>query len=100
MGDDTLPPGPRLPGIAQAILWGLRYPEFTRAAHERFGSTFTVRPGTMGRIVVTSDRDAIRQLLTGDPNARRHGNDAVRPLIGERSLLLIDPPEHLARRKL
>jgi cytochrome P450 len=100
MGDGALPAGPRLPGLVQAALWGLRYREFTRAGHERFGSTFTVRPGTMDRLVLTSDRDAIRHLLTGDPQARRHGNDAVRPLIGERSLLLIDPPEHLTRRKL
>ena len=25
------PPGPRMPGPAQAVLWGLRYPQFTKA---------------------------------------------------------------------
>jgi cytochrome P450 len=82
------------------VLWGLRYPEFTRAARERYGATFTVRPGTMPPAVLTTERDAIRQLFTGDPLARRHGNDAVRPLIGDRSVLLLEPAEHLARRKL
>jgi cytochrome P450 len=96
----TLPPGPRLPGPLQAVLWGLRYPQFTGAGHERFGATFTIRPGTIGPAVLTTDRDAIRRLLTGDPLAKHHGNEAVRPLIGERSILLLAPEEHLARRKL
>lgn len=96
----ALPPGPRAPGPAQAVLWGLRYPQFTGAAHTRFGSTFTVRPGTMAPLVLTSDRDAIERLFTGDPLTRHHGNDAVRPLIGERSVMLLAPPKHLARRKL
>lgn len=100
MTELTLPPGPRLPGPAQAVLWGLRYPQFTGSARERFGPTFTIKPGTMPRSVVTSDRDAIRQLLTGDPLTKHHGNDVLRPLIGGRSVLLLAPAEHLARRKL
>jgi cytochrome P450 len=100
MPEPSLPTGPSLPSPVQAVLWGLRYPQFTRAAHERFGATFTIRPGTMGPVVLTTDRDAIRRLLTGDPLARAHANDPVRPLIGERSVLLLDPGPHLARRKL
>jgi cytochrome P450 family 135 len=96
----ALPPGPRAPGPLQAVFWGLRYPQFTAAARRRYGTTFTVRPGTMGPIVVTTDSEAIRLLLTGDPLLRGHGNDAVRPLIGDRALLLLDPAEHLARRRL
>ena len=100
MTQAALPPGPRLPGLAQAVLWGLRYPQFTARGHERFGETFTIRPGTMPRAVLTTDGDAIRRLFTGDPLAKQHGNEAVRPLIGERSVLLLGPREHLARRKL
>jgi cytochrome P450 len=100
MTERSLPPGPRLPGPAQAVLWGLRYPQFTSAGRERFGATFTVKPGTMPRSVVTSDRDAIGRLLTGDPLTKHHGNDVLRPLIGDRSVLLLEPAEHLARRKL
>jgi cytochrome P450 len=50
--------------------------------------------------VVTSDRDAIRRLLTGDPLSRRHGNDLLRPFLGDRSLLLLEPADHVARRRL
>src|SRR6478735_2567823 len=95
-----LPPGPRLPGPLQAVMWGLRYRHFTETGHARFGSTFTIRPGTMAPIVLTSDRAAIKQLLTGDPLARHHGNDAVRPLLGDASVMLLDPASHLRRRKL
>jgi cytochrome P450 len=100
MAQPALPPGPRAPRVVQAMLWGLRYPEFTGAAHARFGPTFTVKPGTMPPTVVTTDADAIRRLHTGDPLAKRHGNDVVRPLINDRSLMLLEPAEHLARRKL
>lgn len=100
MTEPVLPPGPRLPGAAQAVLWGLRYPQFTAAGHRRFGPTFTVRPGTMPPIVLTSDREAIRRLFTGDPLAKHHGNDAVRPMVDDGSLMLLEPAEHLQRRKL
>src|SRR5829696_2005530 len=96
----ALPPGPRLPGPAQAVLWGLRYPQFTRAAHARFGTTFTVRPGTMPPAVVTTDRDAIRRLLTGEPLRKRNSADVIRPLVGDRSIFLLGPSEHVARRRL
>jgi cytochrome P450 len=96
----ALPPGPRAPRVVQAVLWGLRYPQFTRAAREKFGSTYTVRPGTMPPFVLTTDPEAVRLLLTGDPMERRQQNDVVRPVIGDGAVILIDGAEHLARRKL
>ena len=96
----TIPPGPGGWRLLQAIRWALRYPQFTRAARTRFGDTYTVRPGSMDPFVLTLDRDAIRHLLTGDPRRRAHANEAVRPLVGDRSVLLLAPDEHLARRKL
>jgi cytochrome P450 len=82
------------------VLWGLRYPDFTRRARRRFGPTYTVRPGTMEPVVVTTEPEAARLLFTGDPQARRHANDVVRPLIGEGSVLLLGPEAHLGRRRL
>ena len=54
----------------------------------------------MAPSVVTTDRDVIRRLFTGDPNKKRHANDILREALGDRSLLLLEPAEHLARRKL
>ena len=50
--------------------------------------------------MLTRDRDAIRRLFTGDPLAKRHANDLLRPFVGEQSLLVLEPAEHLARRKM
>ena len=100
MSADDLPPGPRLPSAAQAYLWAYRFREFTEAAHRRYGQTFAARIGGLPQSVVTIDRDVIRRLLTGDPTTKRHANDLLREALGDRSLLLLEPTEHLARRKL
>ncbi len=42
----------------------------------------------------------IRRLFTGDPKQKRHANDILREALGDRSLLLLEPAEHLGRRKL
>jgi len=95
-----LPPGPRLPRAAQAILRLWRYGELSDRGHERYGDTFTVRVGASPTGVLTRDRDAIRRLYTGDPLTKRHGNDLLRTFVGEQSLLVLEPAEHLARRRL
>jgi len=95
-----LPPGPRLPRLVQAWNWTYRYPQFTGDAHARYGSTFTARIGGLPTSVVTTDRDAVRRLFTGNPLVKRHGNDLLKPLVGEHSVLTLEPHEHLARRKL
>ncbi len=96
----SLPPGPRLPRALQAILWTWRYAAFSDRCHARYGDTFTVRLGGLSENVVTKDREAIRRLFTGEPLVKRHANDILRPIIGEQSVLVLEPAEHLARRKL
>ncbi len=96
----SLPPGPRLPRAVQALARVWRYAEFSDRGHERYGDTFTVRVGTSPTAVLTRDRDVIRRLYTGDPLGKRHGNDLLGTFLGSQSLLLLEPPEHLARRKM
>jgi cytochrome P450 len=100
MSGQNLPPGPRLSSAAQATLWAYRYREFTERAHKRYGPSFTAKIGGLPASVVTIDRDVIRRLLTGDPSTKRHANDLLREALGDRSLLLLEPNEHLGRRKL
>lgn len=95
-----MPPGPALPSAAQAYLWAHRYREFTEWGHRRYGPSFTVKVGGLPPSVVTRDREVIRRVMTGDPRTRRHANDLLREGLGDRSLLLLEPDEHLARRKL
>ena len=77
-----------------------RYAEFSDRGHARYGDTFTARIGGLGALVLTKDRDAIRRLYTGDPLAKRHANDLLRPFVGDESLLVLEPAEHLARRRM
>ena len=86
--------------MVQAWRWTHHYRRYTVEARRRYGPTFTARVGGMPASVVTVDRDAIRRMFTGDPLTKRHGNDILRPVLGDRSVLLLEPGEHLARRKL
>jgi cytochrome P450 len=95
-----LPPGPHLPRAVQAMLRTWRYIAFRQYCYKRYGDTFTLRIGGLGRSVLTKDRDAIRRLFTGDPLVKRHGNDLLRPFVGEHSVLVLEPGNHLARRKM
>jgi cytochrome P450 len=96
----SLPPGPRTPRALQATqrLW--RFAQLSDRGHERYGDTFSVRLGTSPTAVLTRDRDVIRRLYTGDPLGKRHGNDLLSTFLGPQSMLLLEPPEHLTRRKM
>jgi cytochrome P450 len=96
----ALPPGPRLPGPVQTAWYVFDQPGMWAACRKRYGRTFTLKLPGFPPAVATSDRDAIRRLFTGDALLRRHGNDLLRPIFGDRSLLLLEPPEHLERRKI
>ncbi len=96
----SLPPGPRMPAAVQAYMRVWRFAQFSERGHARYGDTFTIRVGGVPRGVLTQDRDVIRRLFTGDPLVKRHGNDLLRPIVGEQSLLVLEPAEHLARRRL
>jgi cytochrome P450 family 135 len=96
----TLPPGPRLPGPVQTVWYTFAQPSFFAACRARFGEAWTLRLPGFPPLVVTRDRDAIRRLFTGDPLVRRHGNDLFKSAFGERSVMLLDPAEHLERRRL
>ena len=51
--------------------------------------------------MVVSHPDAVKQVFTGDPNVLHagEGNAILRPLLGERSVLLLDGPDHMRERK-
>jgi cytochrome P450 len=100
LAETELPPGPRMPGPVQTVWYTFDQPGFFTQCRARFGRTWTLHLPGFPPAVVTSDRDAIRRLFTGDPLVRRHGNDILKTLVGERSLMVLAPAEHLARRRL
>jgi cytochrome P450 len=96
----ALPPGSRVPGFVQTLRYTFEQPRFFAQLRTRYGPTFSLKMPGFPPIVVTGDRTAVRTLFTGDPLKKRHGNDLLRPFLGDRSLIELEPAEHLERRKL
>jgi cytochrome P450 len=97
----ALPPGPRMPSALQTLLAWHRTLPFFAAARRRHGPVFTLRVMPWGRLVVINDRDLVRDVFTGDPAVLHagEGNALLAPVIGRRSVLVLDEDEHLQARK-
>jgi cytochrome P450 family 135 len=96
-----LPPSGKLPAMLQTA--GCRWFAYSyfEKAHRRFGDRFTVYPLYMPPLVFLSDPEDIRAVLTADaavlhPGA---GSAILRPLIGERSFMLLEEDEHIVSRR-
>ena len=102
LATSPFPPGPAEPPLIQTLRWLLRPISFLESCRRRFGDTFSVRfLGFETPLVMVSDPEAIRALYT----VRDHGlppgrTFALRPVMGPRSVLLLEGAEHLQRRKL
>jgi cytochrome P450 family 135 len=98
----ALPPGPAEAPVVQTLRWLLRPISFMESCRRRFGDAFSVRfLGFQTPMVMLSDPDAIRALYTASQHGLPPGRTvALRPVVGARSLLLLEGREHLARRRL
>jgi cytochrome P450 len=86
----------------QTLRWTFRPLPFMQECRERFGDTFSLKfLGFERPMVLISDPAAIKALYM----ERSHGlppgrNIILEPILGSRSVLLLEGSEHLARRKL
>jgi len=103
---DEMPPGlPPRPDLGVLnmnlgfVLWPTR---FLDACQAKRGDFFTLHPQKGRWIVVTSDPQTIKEVFTGDPNLlyAGAGNIVLQPILGSRSVLLLDGAEHLRQRRL
>jgi len=99
---NDLPPRPDLSGWMMRTGFIFQPTRFLEQCHERMGDYFTLRPAANRVLVVTVDPAAVKQVFTGDPDLLHAGeaNIVLAPLLGQRSVLLLDGPEHLRQRKL
>jgi cytochrome P450 len=97
-----LPPGPREPPVVQTLRWLLRPISFLESCRRSFGDAFSVRfLGFRTPMVMVSDPEAIRALYSVREHALPPGRTlALLPIVGPRSLLLLEGREHLARRRM
>jgi cytochrome P450 len=98
----ALPPGPRAPAAINTARLVQRPMESLLGWRERYGDVFTVPLLVFGVGVYVCDPDAIRGMLTGDQSDLHAGeaNAPLSPVLGDKSLLTLDGPEHLRHRRL
>jgi cytochrome P450 family 135 len=97
-----LPPGPRMPSALQAVAWARRPLPFLERCRERYGDVFTLRVRHSGTWVILSDPEDVKRVFTADHLTLGVGvaNSILGPLLGPRSVMLLEEPEHVKRRKL
>ncbi len=97
-----LPPGPRMPVPVQTFGMVARPVPFFESCRRRFGQTFTLRILRAGEMVFISDPPSLKRLFAADRrNTIAPGRNVVLgPVLGPRSVLLLEGDDHLRRRKL
>ncbi len=97
-----LPPEPPRSPLWQTLAWSFRPLAFMARYREEIGEAFSVRfLGFERPMVLVSDPAAVKALY----GERRHGlppgrSFTLEPVLGARSVLLLEGEEHMARRRL
>jgi cytochrome P450 len=97
-----LPPGPRLPASIQTLLFIFQPRRFIAASHRRYGDLVSFSTRFDPQFVLLFNPRDIKAVFTGPPDALRAGeaNALLGPVVGERSVLLLDGAEHIRHRRL
>ncbi len=98
----TAPPRLPLPPAAQLIAWLARPIELLERCRTRYGDSFSLMfPGFETPMVMISHPDDVAGLFRDPANGLPPGRTTtLEPLLGARSVLLLEGREHLERRRL
>jgi cytochrome P450 len=99
----SLPPGPRMPALAQTLVWTVAMPWALERWSARYGEAFTMTFAPSGRrIVVVSDPEAVKTVFTAPPEVAPSaaGLSPIAPIMGPSSVITLTGPEHLRQRRL
>lgn len=98
----TLPPGPKGPRALVAARFLLSGPGYLDRLRERYGDVFTIRFNTGRTSVIAGDPAIAKEVFQASPDDLHAGagNVILKPVLGSRSVLLLDGPEHLRQRRL
>jgi cytochrome P450 family 135 len=97
-----LPPGPRIPRFLQTIAFIVAGPRFLEACRRRYGGAVTLGTLFDEKFVMLFDPALVKELFQG-PHDQLHAGEAnalLGPVVGQRSVLLLDGSEHLRHRRL
>ncbi len=97
-----LPPGPDNSPLSQTLGWMLRPVAFLEDNRRRYGEAFSVMfLGFETPMVLVSDPEVVRAIYSNRENGMPAGRNVVlEPVMGPRSILLLEGQDHLSRRKL
>jgi len=97
-----MPPGPRLPRWLQTLAFIFVPVRFIEACRRRYGDLVTLRTLMDPGFVMVFDPELVKQVFRGPPDRLRAGeaNAVLGPVVGERSVLLLDGSEHMRQRRL
>jgi cytochrome P450 family 135 len=97
-----LPPGPRMPRALQTAIWSRQAQWFLEQSRARFGPMFSLKIAYEGDWVMLADPELVKQVFTGDPKIFHagEGNQILRPILGDNSVLVLDEKEHIGQRRL
>jgi cytochrome P450 family 135 len=97
-----LPPEVKSSPLAQTLRWAFRPLPFMQECRERLGDDFAVKfLGFERPMVMISNPAAIKALYTERSHGLPPGREVfLEPVLGSRSLLLLEGADHLAHRKL
>lgn len=102
MAPTNFPPGPADSQLRQTLRWFYRPLNFIEESRREFGEIFSVSfLGFKTPMVLFSDPAGVKAVYTNRANGLPPGrNTVLEPIVGARSLLLLEGSEHLARRRL
>jgi cytochrome P450 len=98
----SMPPGPPLPRWLQTLAFIFTPVRFIEACRRRYGDLVTLRTLMDPGFVMVFDPELVKQVFRGPPDRLRAGeaNAVLGPVVGERSVLLLDGSEHMRQRRL
>jgi cytochrome P450 family 135 len=98
----SLPAGPRLPRLIQTLGFVFFPRQFVDGCRRRYGDVVTFSTMFDSRFVMVFDPESIKQVFRGPPEQLHAGeaNAPLGPVVGARSVLLLDGAEHLRQRRL
>jgi cytochrome P450 len=86
----------------QTAIWSRKAQWMLEQSRARFGRMFALKIAYEGDWVIVSDPELVKQVFTGDPRIFHagEGNQVLRPVLGENSVLVLDEKPHMSQRRL
>ncbi len=98
----NLPPGPRQPSLVQLAGFWTRPLPYLERLRARYGKRFTMRLPLTPPLVYITDPAEVKQAYTAPADVLHPGAGAkiLEPVVGPRSVILLDEDAHMEQRKL